>query len=204
MKRSILTASAAAIFLVAGGAQAATTTSIDIKAEVDSKCGISSQASSITIGDLTDANAKVRSTVTDEIAQKLTDANVVAFCNNGGSNVKVSRAVLALDGATGNGLAQGDFAQYIRYNLDTSINGLALDSTSTDAGSTVAQRFGGHDSLSAVETHVKFTKAVSDGTAVASSNGANRTATNWSSLTDRRMAAGNYTGYVSIELTPAA
>ncbi|WP_395337162.1 hypothetical protein WBP06_21715 [Novosphingobium sp. BL-8H] len=204
MKRSILAASAVALFAVAGSAQAATSAQININAKVNSKCGISSQASSISLEDLTDANAKVRSTVTEEIAQKLNAANVVAFCNNGGSTVKVQRAVLALDGATGNSLAQGDFAQFIRYNLDTSINGLALDSTSTPNGSTVAQRFGGHDSLSEASTHVQFARATSDGAAVASSNGSDRTATNWSSLTDRRMAAGNYSGYVSIELTPAA
>ena len=204
MKRSILAASAAAVFAVAAGSANAADTRIDINAQVDSKCGISSQASSITLGDLTDANAKVRSTVTEEIAQKLTDTRVVAFCNNGGSNVRVARAVLALDGASGTGLAQGDFAQFIRYNLDTSINGLALDSTSTDEGSTVAQRFGGHDSLSSAATRVQFVKAASQGAAVASSNGSSRTATNWSSLTDRRLAAGNYSGYVSIELTPAA
>ncbi len=112
--------------------------------------------------------------------------------------------MLALDGASGNGLAQGEFAQFIRYNLDTSLNGLALDSTSTDGGSTVAQRFGGHDSLSSAATRVQFVKAASNGNAVATSNGSSRTATNWSSLTDRRLAAGNYSGYVSIELTPAA
>lgn len=204
MKRSILAASAAAVFAVAAGSAHAADTSININAQVDSKCGISSQTSSITLGDLTDANAKVRSNVTEEIAQKLTDARVVAFCNNGGSNVKVERAVLALDGARGNGLTDGDFAQFIRYNLDTSLNGLALDSTSTPGGSNVARRFGGHDSLSSAATRVQFVKASSQGAAVASSNGANRTATNWSDLTDRRLAAGNYSGYVSIELTPAA
>lgn len=204
MKRSILAATAVAAFALAGSAHAATSAQININAKVNSKCGISTQASSISLEDLTDANAKVRSTVTEEIAQKLTDANVVAFCNNGGSTVKVERAVLALQGATGSGLAAGDFAQFIRYNLDTSINGLALDSTSTPNGSTVAQRFGGHDSLSSTATHVQFAKATADGAAVASTNGASRTATDWSSLTDRRMAAGTYTGYVSIELTPAA
>lgn len=204
MKRSIIAAGAAAAFAIAGSAQAATTTNIDINAKVDSKCGITSQASSITLADLTDSNAKVREGVTEEIAQKLNDADVVAFCNNGGSKVEVKRAVLALNGASGNGLV-GDFAQFINYNLDTSINGLALDSTSTDGASTVATRFGGHISQSEVATHVKFTKATSNGAAVASSSGTSRTSANgWQARTDRRMAAGTYTGYVSIELTPAA
>ena len=43
-----------------------------------------------------------------------------------------------------------------------------------------------------------------NGSAVASSNGSNETATNWSSLTDRRLAAGDYTGYVTVELTRVA
>src|SRR5690606_29022120 len=99
----------------------------------------------------------------------------------------------------------GGFAQFVRYNLDTSINGLALDSTSTDGGTVVADRFGGHDSGSSTATHVKFAQAASNGAAVASSSGATPTAaTGWASLTDRRLAAGDYTGYVTIELTPAS
>lgn len=204
MKRSILVASAAAVFAIAGSAQAATSTQIDINAKVDSKCGISSDASSISLTDLTNADAKVREGVTEEIAQKLNAANVIAFCNNGGSKVEVKRAVLALNGATGSGLV-GDFAQFINYNLDTSINGLALDSTSTDGASSVATRFGGHDSKSEASTHVTFTKATTNGAAVASSSGTSRISANgWVPRTDRRMAAGTYTGYVSIELTPGA
>ncbi len=203
MKRSILAASAVAMFAVAGSAQAATTANIAINAQVDSKCGISSTASSITLGDLTDSNALVRDGVTEEIAQKLNAANVIAFCNNGGSKVEVKRAVLAPANTTGNGLA-GDFAQYIRYNLDTSINGLALDSTSVSGPSTVAQRFGGHYSASEAATHVVFTKAASAGAAVAATGDGDRTSTNWNGTTDRRMVAGNYSGYVSIELTPGA
>ncbi len=204
MKRSILAASAAAVFAVAAGSAQAATTNIDISAKVDSKCGISSQSSSISLTDLTDGNAKIRSTVTEEIAQKLTEARVVAFCNNGGSTVKVQRSVLALAGANGNGLAQGGFAQFINYNLDTSVAGLELDSTSTANGSTVTQRFGGHDSLSETNTHVKFAKAANRGAAAPATGGSDRTDVNWTAVTDRRMAAGNYSGYVSIELTPAA
>ncbi|WP_395397546.1 hypothetical protein WBP07_23660 [Novosphingobium sp. BL-8A] len=205
MKRSILAASAVAMLAVAGSAQAATTANIAINAQVNSKCGITSTASSITLGDLTDSEAKVRSTVTDEIAQKLNDADVIAFCNTGGSSVNVKRAVLSLkDAKFSNDFAEGGFAQQIRYNLDTSIGGLALDSTSTPGATTVAKRFGGHFSSSDSSTHILFTKAVADGTAVPTVGTYDPTAVNWGSNTDRRMAAGNYSGYVLIELTPGA
>jgi hypothetical protein len=206
MKKIIFAASAVAVFAATAGAASAAPveTTININAQVDSKCGISANASSIALGDITGANAKVKSTVTEDIAQKLTDAKVIAFCNAPNSTVKVERAVLARVGATGTSLTSGGFAQFVRYNLDTSINGLALDSTSTDGGTVVADRFGGHDSAGSTATHVQFAKAAVNGTAVASSNGSSETATNWSSLTDRRLAAGDYTGYVTVELTPAS
>lgn len=206
MKRIILAASTAAIFAATAGTASAApvSTQIDVNAQVDSKCGISATSSSITLGDITGANAKVLSTVTDDIATKLTAAKVIAFCNAPNATVKVERGVLTRVGATGNQPTSGGFAQFVRYNLDTSIDGLALDSTSTAGGTVVADRFGGHDSSSSTATHVKFVKATADGTAVASSNGSSPTATNWSSLTDRRLAAGNYTGFVTIELTPGA
>ncbi|MBL4897184.1 MAG: hypothetical protein JKY75_10050, partial [Erythrobacter sp.] len=125
-------------------------------------------------------------------------------CNAPNSQVEVQRAVLARVGATGTGLTDGGFSQFVRYNLDTSINGLALDSTSTVGASTVANRFGGHISLSSTATHLQFAQAASNGQAVASSNGSTSTATDWSSLTDRRLAAGNYTGFVNVILTPGA
>ena len=205
MKRIILAAtSAIALAATAGAASANETTTININAEVASKCGISATSSLITLDELTGADAKVRSNVTEEIATKLTQAKVIPFCNKGGSQVKVDRAVLARVGANGTGLAAGDYAQFVRYNLDTSINGLALDSTSVEGASTVAQPFGGHISLSDTNTHIKFAQAASNGVAVASSNGSTAVATNWSSLTDRRLIAGSYTGYVTIELTPGA
>lgn len=205
MKRIILAASTAiALAATAGAASAAETTRIDIDAEVASKCGITSSSSLITLDELTGADAKVRSNVTDEIATKLNQAKVIPFCNKGGSQVKVERAVLSLASATGTGVTTGGYAQFVRYNLDTSINGLPLDSTSVAGASTVAQPFGGHTSAGDANTHIKFVKAVVDGTAVASSNGSSSVATNWSSLTDRRLIAGDYSGYVTIELTPAA
>ena len=205
MKRIILAAtSAIALAATAGAASANETTTININAEVASKCGISTSSSVITLDELTGADAKVRSNVTEEIATKLTAAKVIPFCNKAGSQVKVERAVLARLGATGNQPTTGGYAQFVRYNLDTSIAGLALDSTSVAGASQIAQPFGGHDSSGDVNTHIKFTKAVNEGTAVASSNGSSAVAVNWSSLTDRRLIAGSYTGYVTIELTPGA
>lgn len=206
MKRIVIAAATAALVAgVAGTASAQVNKQVDINGTVASKCGISAQSSTVTLAnDLTDANAKVRSAVTQEIATALNGAKIVAFCNHGNSQVNVERAVLARDGATGNGLTTGDFAQFIRYNLDASINGLFLDSTTTAGASTVAQRFGGHDSLSSTATHLQFAPSASGGAAVASSNGSSPIATNWSSLTDRRLAAGAYTGYVNVTLTPGA
>jgi hypothetical protein len=205
MKRIILAAtSAIALAATAGAASANETATVNINAEVASKCGISATSSLITLDELTGADAKVRSNVTEEIATKLSQAKIIPFCNKAGSEVKVERAVLARVGATGNQPTTGGYAQFVRYNLDTSINGLALDSTSVAGSSTVAQPFGGHVSSGDVNTHIKFTKAAADGTAVASSNGSSAVAVNWSSLTDRRLIAGSYTGYVTIELTPGA
>lgn len=206
MKRIILAASAAAIFAAtAGVASAADNVRVDIEGEAESKCGITAQESVVTLSsDLTDANAFVRAAVTSEIATALNGARIVAFCNDAGATVTVKRSVLALNGATGNGLATGGFAQFVRYNLDTSLGGLPLDSTSTPTGSVIGQRFGGHNSLSDPNTHVKFTVAGTNGPAVGSAGGSDREATNWGSNTDRRLAAGDYTGYVTILLQPAA
>ncbi|WP_295206976.1 hypothetical protein [uncultured Brevundimonas sp.] len=205
MNRIAFVAVSAAALMIAGAASAQTARSetVAINASVAPKCGVSAQTSTVTLGsELTDANAKVRSAVTTEIANALNGANIIAFCNGVNNKVEVKRAVLARTGSTGSGLTQGDFAQFIRYNLDASLNNVFLDSTSTDGSSTVASRFGGHDSPNEPNTRVRFTQAASDGAAVASSNGSSPTATNWSSLTDRRLAAGTYTGSVELIVTP--
>lgn len=204
MKKIVLAATTAILSLGLASAASAQSQAIDINADVDSKCGISAASTVVTLGDLTGSNAKVRSAVTQEIANGLNAAKIIAFCNAPNSTVNVERSVLARVGATGTGLTDGGFAQFVRFNLDASINGLALDSTSTAGGSTVAQRFGGHDSGSSTATHLQFAPATSAGAAVASSNGSTPTATNWSSLTDRRLAAGDYVGEVEVTLTPGA
>lgn len=205
MNRFAFAAASAAALLVAGAASAQDSQTVVINASVAPKCGVSAQQTTVTLAaDLTDSDAKVRSGVTTEIANALNGARIVAFCNGVNNSVEVKRAVLARTGATGNGLADGGFAQFIRYNLDASLNGVALDSTSTDGASTVASRFGGHISLSDANTHVRFAQAASNGAPVASSNGATPTATNWSALTDRRLAAGSYTGSVEVIVTPGA
>lgn len=204
MKKVLLAAGAIAALTTAGTASAQVSQRVDINASVDSKCGVSAQQTVVTLGDLTNAQAKVRASVTQEIADALNGAKIIAFCNAPNSTVEVERAVLARDGRTGTGLTDGGFAQHVRYNLDASINGLPLDSTSTAGGSTVAARFGGHDSASSTATHLKFEPAASNGTAVASSNGSSETSIDWTSLTDRRLAAGTYNGYVNVTLTPGA
>ncbi|WP_313472129.1 hypothetical protein [Brevundimonas sp.] len=205
MNRIAFVAASAAALLVAGAASAQDSQTVAINASVAPKCGVSAQQTTVTLAaDLTDADAKVRSGVTTEIANALNGARIVAFCNGVNNSVEVKRAVLARTGATGTGLADGGFAQFIRYNLDASLNGVALDSTSTDGASTVPSRFGGHISLSDSNTHVRFAQAASNGAPVASSNGSTPTATNWSSLTDRRLAAGAYTGSVEVIVTPGA
>ena len=204
MKKIATAAAAAALSIAFAGTASAQAVNqqVDINANVASKCGISAQQTSVTLGDLTDAQAKVRSAVTQEIATALNGARIVGFCNAPNSQVEVQRAVLARVGATGTGLTDGGFSQFVRYNLDASINGLALDSTSNTGSSPVANRFGGHISLGSTATHLQFDPTASDGQAVASSNGSTPIATNWSSLTDRRLAAGNYTGYVNVIMTP--
>ncbi|EDX81462.1 MAG: hypothetical protein KJ728_09995 [Alphaproteobacteria bacterium] len=206
MKRIVFAASAAALALTAAGAASAQDSqSVAINASVAAKCGVSAQATTVTLaGDLTDSEAKVRSGVTTEIADALNGARIIAFCNGVNNSVTVDRAVLARTGATGNGLTEGGFAQFIRYNLDTTINGLALDTTSTAGASNVAQRFGGHVSLSDSNTHVRFAQAASNGGAVATSGGSSDIATNWGSNTDRRLAAGAYTGSVNVTVAPGA
>ncbi len=206
MTRTVFAAaSAAALFLAAGAASAQDTQTIAINASVAAKCGVTASASTVTLtSDLTDADAKVRSAVTGEIAQALNGAQIVAFCNGINNSVTVERAVLARTGATGTSTTTGGFAQFVRYNLDTTLNGVALDTTSTAGPSTVASRFGGHISLSDTNTHVRFAAASTNGGAVASSNGSSATATDWSSLTDRRLAAGAYTGSVSVTVAPGA
>lgn len=206
MKRILFAAtSAAALILTAGAASAQDSQAVAINASVAAKCGVSAQATTVTLSaDLTDSEAKVRSGVTTEIADALNGARIIAFCNGVNNSVTVERAVLARTGATGNGTTEGGFAQFIRYNLDASINGLALDTTSSAGASTVAQRFGGHTSLSDSNTHVRFVQAASGGAAVASTNGSSPTAINWSSVTDRRLAAGAYTGSVNVIVAPGA
>lgn len=206
MKRLLCAAaSVAALALTAGAASAQDTQNVDVNATVAAKCGVSAQASTVTVSsDLTDSEAKVRSGVTTEIADALNGAKIVAFCNGVNNSVTVERAVLARAGSTGNGTTEGGFAQFIRYNLDATMNGVALDTTSTAGASTVAQRFGGHVSLSDSNTHVRFAQAASNGAAVATTGGSNATAVNWNSVTDRRLAAGAYTGSVSVIVAPGA
>ena len=205
MKRIILAASTAVVFAAtAGAASAAESATVQISGQVASKCGVSATTTQFTLDELTGADAKVRTAVTDEIAAKLNSAKIIPFCNKAGSKVEVKRAVLSRSGNTGSGTTTGGYAQHVRYNLDASIAGLALDSTSVAGASTVAQPFGGHTSASDANTHIKFVKAAAQGDAVASSNGSTDVATDWSSLTDRRLIAGTYTGYVTIELTPAS
>ncbi len=205
MNRIAFVAASAAALLVAGAASAQDTQSVAINASVAPKCGVSAQQTTVTLAaDLTDADAKVRSGVTTEIANALNGARIVAFCNGVNNSVEIKRAVLARTGATGTSTTEGGFAQFIRYNLDATLGGVALDSTSTDGASTVASRFGGHISLSDSKTHVLFAQAASNGAPVAAANGSTPTATNWSSLTDRRLAAGAYTGSVEVIVTPGA
>ena len=107
MKRIVLAVATAALVAgVAGTASAQVSKQVDINGAVASKCGISASSTTVTLAnDLTDANAKVRSAVTQEIATALNGAKIIAFCNHGGSTVNVERAVLKLDGSTGTGLA---------------------------------------------------------------------------------------------------
>ncbi|HCB77303.1 MAG TPA: hypothetical protein DEP68_00830, partial [Erythrobacter sp.] len=120
MKKLVSAAAAVALSIGFAGAASAQTVNqqVDINANVASKCGISAQQTSITLGDLTDANAKVRSAVTQEIATALNNARIIGFCNAPNSQVEVQRAVLARVGATGTGLTDGGFSQFVRYNLD--------------------------------------------------------------------------------------
>lgn len=205
MNRIAFVAASAAALLIAGAASAQSSQTVAINASVAPKCGVSAQQTTVTLAnDLTGADAKVRSAVTTEIANALNGAQIVAFCNGVNNSVEIKRAVLARAGSTGSGLTDGGFAQFIRYNLDATLNGVALDSTSTDGASVVASRFGGHTSQSSASTHVRFAQAASEGAPVASSNGSTPTATNWSSLTDRRLAAGAYTGSVEVIVAPGA
>lgn len=205
MNRIAFVAASAAALLVAGAASAQDTQTVAINASVAPKCGVTAQKSTVTLaGDLTGTDAKVRSGVTTEIANALNDAQIVAFCNGTNSKVEIRRGVLARAGSTGFGLADGGFAQFINYHLDASLGGVALDSTSTDGASIVAARFGGHTSLSDSNTHVRFAQAANNGVAVASAGGSSLTATNWGSNTDRRLAAGAYSGSVEVIVTPGA
>lgn len=206
MKRILFAAASVAAFAIAGTASAQSDSqAVAINGTVAPKCGVSAQSTTVTLGsDLTDADARVRAAVTTEIADALNGARIIAFCNGVNNSVTVERSVLARTGSTGNGLTEGGFAQFIRYNLDASINGLALDSTSTDGASTVAQRFGGHISLSDSNTHVRFQQAASAGAPQPATGGSSATATNWNAVTDRRIAAGAYTGSVNVIVAPGA
>lgn len=205
MKKIAFAAASAAALLVAGTASAQQV-QVDVNGFVASKCGITSRQMAVFLNnDLTNDQAKVRSTVTQEIADALNGARIVAFCNQVNSQVEVKRAVLRLNGWTNAEGAGGGFANQIRYNLNASLGGNLLDSTSSAGASTVAARFGGHDSLSDTNTHVRFAPSNNDGAAVATmSQHADAYTTSFSSNTDRRLAAGTYQGAVQVILTPGA
>jgi len=201
MNRVIFAAASAAALLVASTASAQSAT-VTINGSVDAKCGVTAGSSTVSLAsDLTNSQALVRSAVTQEIATALNGAAIIPFCNGVSNSVEVKRGVLARSGATGGGLL-GDFAQYVRYNLDASIGNTLLDTTSTDGATTGIGRFGGHNSASSTATHLRFAPAAVAGNAVASSGGSDTTSGNWSSLTDRRLAAGAYQGSVQVILTP--
>src|SRR5690606_28211023 len=107
MKKVLLAAGAIAALTTAGTASAQVSQRVDINASVDSKCGVTAQQTVVTLGDLTNAQAKVRASVTQEIADALNGAKIIAFCNAPNSTVEVERAVLARDGRTGTGLTDG-------------------------------------------------------------------------------------------------
>ena len=207
MKRILCAAaSVAALTLTAGAASAqdgAQNAAVAVTATVNAKCGVTARANTVEVaGDLTGTDAKVRSGVTTEIANALNTAQIVAFCNGVSNSVTIERSVLARTGATGNSTTEGGFAQFINYHLDATMNGMALDTTSAAGASNVAQRFGGHTSLSDSRTHVRFAQASTNGAAVAASGGSNATALNWNAATDRRLAAGTYTGSVNVIVAP--
>ncbi len=205
MKKIAFAAASAAALLVAGTASAQQV-QVDINGTVASKCGVTAQNRSITLAnDLTNAQAKARESVTQEIADALNNSKIVAFCNQVNSQVEVKRAVLRLAGWTNANGAGGGFANQIRYNLDASLGGTFLDTTTEAGASTVASRFGGHDSLSVSSTHVRFAPSAANGAAVATmSTHADAFAAGFSSNTDRRLAAGTYQGAVQVVLTPGA
>ena len=201
MNRVIFAAASAAALLVAGAASAQSATStLTINGTANAKCGVNATTATVSLpNDLTNDRALVREAVSQEIASALNTANIRPFCNGVGNSVQVVRSVLAHSDASGGGLT-GGFAQYVNYNLDASINGLELDSTTTANASTVG-RFGGHNSDIAA-TRINF--AANGVARAATSNTNDVTSTNWSNTTDRRLVAGAYTGSVSVIIAPAA
>lgn len=205
MNRAIFAAASAVALLVAGSASAQVAQqTVTINGNVEAKCGVTAQTSTINLaGDLTDSRALVRTAVTQEIATALNAAQIIPFCNGTTNQVEIKRAVLARSGATGGGLL-GDFAQYVRYNLDASLGGTVLDTTTVDGATSNVGRFGGHFSAGSTATHLNFAPSASNGNAVAASGGSDTTSGTWNARTDRRLAAGAYQGSVQVVLTPGA
>jgi hypothetical protein len=205
MNRAIFAAASAAALLVAGSASAQVAQqTVTINGNVEAKCGVTAQTSTINLtGDLTDSRALVRTAVTQEIATALNAAQIIPFCNGTTNQVEIKRAVLARSGATGGGLL-GDFAQYVRYNLDASLGGTVLDTTTVDGATSNVGRFGGHFSAGSTATHLNFAPSAANGNAVAASGGSDTSMGTWNARTDRRLAAGAYQGSVQVVLTPGA
>lgn len=186
---------------------------IQINGSTPAKCNINSDGASVTLADydLTNDQGRVRNNVDNKIAQALTGLNLRAWCTGGHNGVVLSRSSLA----TGDGNAANGFNQAIIYDLNMEIEGATrgneafYEGTSDGQGNgpgvgvgagIVVPAFGptGQGSkISFIREPGSQVAAVSEG-----HQGSEGPRSLYTGENNARMVAGNYTGTVTVTLTP--
>lgn len=207
-----------ALLASAGTAFAEEQTAVVVNASASAQCGVSGGNSAVLAGDLSDSDGRVNGAASqNDLVAQLNATNTVAWCSGTtGNKVVLTRTALVRNGSTGTPDANG-FLTAVLYDVGIDINdanavnnGYTYDEgTSDGAGS--GPSFGpfGATGLGATVLFVNDTYAA-NGSLNSQFKGVDLTgkpttddgATNTFTQSTNRLQAGNYTGTLTLTLTP--
>lgn len=178
---------------------------ITVEGETPAKCNIAAEDTTVQLADydLTNDQGRARGNVGNKVAQALTGLNMHAWCTGGSNGIVLSRTSLAH--STGATPTETGFARAVIYDVVVKIDGLTRTDRSDDlieatedgtTGPTVG-RFG------PTGQGAKLTFDTFDAPSTATTEGNNgqlsRTAY---APTNARLVAGDYSGTVTLTLSP--
>jgi hypothetical protein len=197
--------------LAAGGPTSTQTTVFTVNGSTPAKCKINADNTSVSLtDDLTDDQGRVNANVASKVVAGLNALGVKAWCTGGANSVVLSRSTLN----NGDGSAQDGFNRAIAYDLEMDIadakraGGASLNEGTSDgpgngpgAGAGAGQAVS-HFGPTGAGSAVAFRQE--PGTTVAAVTNGSATETPRSTYTesDARLVAGNYTGTVTMTITP--